>query len=89
MDDAPLRLPKPLEVFVEEQVRSGAYADRSAVINDAVERLSKRAASEEAKRERLRAALADSIARLDRGEGIVVDDLDAFFDEIMIEATRP
>ena len=39
MDDAPLRLPKPLEVFVEEQVRSGAYADRSAVINDAVERL--------------------------------------------------
>lgn len=89
MDDAPLRLPKPLEVFVEEQVRSGAYADRSAVINDAVERLSKRAASEEARRERLRAALADSIARLDRGEGIVVDDLDAFFDEIMIEATRP
>ena len=89
MDDAPLRLPKPLEVFVEEQVRSGAYADRSAVINDAVERLSKRAASEEAKRERLRAALADSIARLDRGEGIVVDDLDAFFDEIVIEATRP
>jgi putative addiction module CopG family antidote len=89
MDDAPLRLPKPLEVFVEEQVRSGAYADRSAVINDAVERLSKRAASEEAKRERLRAALADSIARLDRGEGIVIDDLDAFFDEIMIEATRP
>ena len=89
MDDAPLRLPKPLEVFVEEQVRSGAYADRSAVINDAVERLSKRAASEEAKRERLRAALADSIARLDRGEGIVVDDLDALFDEIMIEATRP
>ena len=89
MDDAPLRLPKPLEVFVEEQVRSGAYADRSAVINDAVERLSKRAASEEARRERLRAALADSIARLDRGEGIVVDDLDAFFDEIMTEATRP
>ena len=89
MDDAPLRLPKPLEVFVEEQVRSGAYADRSAVINDAVERLSKRAASEEARRERLRAALADSIARLDRGEGIVIDDLDAFFDEIMIEATRP
>ena len=89
MDDAPLKLPEPLEVFVEEQVRSGAYADRSAVINDAVERLSKRAATEEAKRERLRVALAGSIERLDRGEGIIVDDLDAFFDEIMIEATRP
>lgn len=89
MDDAPLRLPKSLEVFVEEQVRSGAYADRSAVINDAVERLSKKAANDEAKRQRLRAALADSIERLDRGEGIEVDDLDALFDEIMIEATRP
>ncbi|MFC5342802.1 type II toxin-antitoxin system ParD family antitoxin [Brevundimonas staleyi] len=88
MDDAPFRLPKSLESFVEEQVRSGAYADRSALINDAVERLSKKAANDEAKRQRLRAALADSVERLDRGEGIEVEDLDAFFDEIMTEATR-
>lgn len=87
MDDAPLKLAEPLEAFVEDQVRSGAYPDRDAVISDAVGRLKSEADADEAKLARLNRILRDAKERLDRGEGEVVTDLDAYFDEILAEAT--
>jgi Arc/MetJ-type ribon-helix-helix transcriptional regulator len=88
MNDMPLKLSEPLELFVNEQLRAGAYPSREAVINDAVSRLKKAVVGDEAKRARLRAAIAPAIERMDRGEGHVVDDLNAYADTIMAEATR-
>ena len=90
MADAALNLPPALDAFVEDQVRSGAYHDRTAVITDAVELLRERAAADEddAKLARLNVKLQKAIDSLDRGEGIEITDLDAHFDEIMAEVVR-
>ena len=88
MDDAPLKLAEPLEVFVESQVRSGAYPDRDALVADAVERLKAEVEEDERKLARLRSLIAEATERLDRGEGHVVEDLDAYFEDILEEATR-
>lgn len=86
VDDA-LNLPAPLDAFVEEQVASGAYPDRDAVITDAVDRLREQAAADldddDAKLARLNAKLQKAIDSLDRGEGIEITDLDAYFDGVM------
>ncbi len=87
MDDAPLKLSEPLEAFVEDQVRSGAYPDRDALISEAVGRLKSEADVDEEKLARLNRILKDAKKRLDRGEGEVVTDLDAYFDRIFAEAT--
>lgn len=85
------KLPPQLDDFIDEQVRSGAYADRNAVITDALDLLRERMAGDaiddETKLARLNAKLQKGIDQLDRGEGIVVDDIEAFFDEITAEIT--
>jgi len=88
MTDAALNLPPALDAFVEDQVASGAYPDREAVITDAVERLRERAAADQdddAKLARLNAKLQKAVDSLDRGEGIEITDLTAHFDEIEAE----
>ncbi|WP_420471782.1 ribbon-helix-helix domain-containing protein [Brevundimonas sp. FT23042] len=88
MADAALNLPPALDAFVEDQVRSGAYRDREAVITDAVALLRDRTASGEddaAKLARLNARLQAGIEQLDRGEGEEVTDLGAWFDAIEAE----
>ena len=88
MANAALNLPPALDAFVEDQVRSGAYPDREAVITDAVERLRERAAADQdddAKLARLNAKLQKAVDSLDRGEGIEITDLTAHFDEIEAE----
>lgn len=86
MSDAAHRLPRPLDDFVEQQVQSGAYSDREAVIEAAVQRLKAEAEADQAKMIRLNSILADAAARLDRGEGEEVTDLKAYFDAIEAEA---
>jgi len=79
-------LPPALDAFVDDQVRTGAYRDRQAVITDAVELLRQRAAADEdddAKLARLNVKLQEAIDSLDRGEGIEITDLDAYFDGVM------
>ena len=92
MGNPALNLPPALDAFVDDQVRSGAYADREALIVGAVdllrERIAADAADDEAKLARLNAKLETAIDRLDRGEGIAVTDLNAHFDEIMAEVRR-
>lgn len=81
-------LPPALDAFVDDQVRTGAYRDRQAVITDAVERLRERAAADEdddAKLARLNVKLQEAIDSLDRGEGIEITDIRAHFDEIEAE----
>lgn len=86
-----LNLPPALDAFVEDQVRSGAYRDRQAVITDAVQLLRDHAAADEdddVKLARLNTKLQKAIDSLDRGEGIEITDLTAHFDEIMAEVVR-
>jgi Arc/MetJ-type ribon-helix-helix transcriptional regulator len=88
MDDAPLKLKQPLAAFVEDQIQSGAYPNRDALVADAIERLKTEVDNDDLKMARLRRIIAEATERLDRGEGQVVDDLDAYFDEMLEEATR-
>lgn len=81
-------LPETLDAFVDEQVRSGAYQTRDAVIVDAVERLRAEIETDDAKLERLNLSLRDAASQLDRGEGVLVTDIEAHFDEIEAEALR-
>lgn len=87
MSQAAVSLSEPLEAFVQDQVRSGAFPDRDAVIREAVSLLQDQAAEDAAKTVRLRTILADAAERLDRGQGHQVDDIDGYFDNIIKEAT--
>ena len=79
-----LNLPPALDAFVEDQVRSGDYPDRNAVIVDAVALLSEQIAADaiddDTKLARLNAKLQKAIDQLDRGEGIEVTDIGAWLD---------
>ncbi|WP_426040890.1 ribbon-helix-helix domain-containing protein [Brevundimonas sp. TWP2-3-4b1] len=86
MANPALTLPPVLDAFIEEQVASGAYRDRDAVIADAVDLLRERATDhmdDETRLARLNAKLKKAIDGLDRGEGIEITDLDAYFDGVM------
>jgi antitoxin ParD1/3/4 len=71
-------LGKHFEEMIREKVASGRYANASEVVREAL-RLYE---IDEEKLTRLRAKIAESDAQFERGEGIVVTDLRAFFDEI-------
>lgn len=89
MANPALNLPPALDAFVEEQVASGAYADRDAVIVDAVDRLREQAVAtldDDTKLLRLNAKLQEAVDSLDRGEGIEIKDLNAYFDGVMTRA---
>ena len=87
MAQSALKLPPSLDAFVEEQVRSGAYPDREAVIVEAVDMLRVQIAadeiSDEEKLARLNAKLQKAVDSLDRGEGIEITDLKAYFEDVM------
>lgn len=87
MADGAHKLPGPLDDFVEQQVRSGAYRDRDAVIEAAVERMKAEIEIDQAKLTRLNAMLADADESLRRGEGELVTDIKAYFEAIEAEAT--
>ena len=83
MAETVFTLPEPLVSFVEDQVKSGAYRDRDAVVADALARMRDQAAEDdEVKLARLNARLQIAIDELERGEGIEITDLDAHFDEV-------
>lgn len=84
MADAALNLPPALDAFVEDQVRSGHYSDREALIIDALdllrEQLAAEAIDDETKLARLNAKLQTAIDSLDRGEGVEITDTKAWLD---------
>ncbi len=76
-----IRLRPEHERFIEQRIKSGKYADASAVIDDALGllRLTPRSLDE------LGEMLDVGIQQLDRGEGITLrneQELKAFFDDI-------
>jgi len=69
--------------FIEERVAAGEYRDAGEVIQAGLRLLEEARQLHELKVERLRAALAQGIEQLDRGEGaeIPLDDIDRYFEE--------
>jgi Arc/MetJ-type ribon-helix-helix transcriptional regulator len=70
--------------FVQSLIASGEFQTETQVVGAALSKLE----ADRRKIETLREQLQPSIERLDRGEGIELDDagLDAFFEEIIQES---
>jgi antitoxin ParD1/3/4 len=71
-------LGKHFEDFIREQVESGRYANASEVVREAL----RRQEIYEIKLERLRAKIVEAEASFERGEGIEITDLDAYFEDL-------
>jgi antitoxin ParD1/3/4 len=71
-------LGKHFEEFIRKQVESGRYANASEVVREAL----RRQEIYEIKLERLRAKIAEAEASFERGEGIEITDLDAYFEDL-------
>lgn len=73
-----VNLEAPQELFVDEQVRSGAYPDADAVIRAALDRLKADAEAEARKEARFAALMRSSIDQVTRGDVERVDDTRAW-----------
>ena len=85
MSTLSIDLTDTLEAFVAKQVGSGDYASAEEVVLASLRRFHVQEQAEAAKMERFLALVQEGIDEIDRGEGIVVTDLTAFFDDIMAE----
>jgi antitoxin ParD1/3/4 len=81
-------LTETLDRFVEDRVASGQFRDASEVVGAGLTLLKKRAEREQRKLERLRAAIQVGIDEIERGEGEVIEDLEAWFDRLEAEVNR-
>jgi antitoxin ParD1/3/4 len=77
-----INLTDALDRFVAELVQSGSYQNASEVVRAGLRLLK----AEEETRARKLAALNAAIQEgIDSGPGVVIEDIDAFFDEMMDE----
>ncbi len=72
------------DAFIDEMLRAGEYRNASEALRDAIRALQQRRAEEALKLDKLRLAIRQGVAALDRGEYTEVEDedLDAFLDEV-------
>ncbi|MCK6450085.1 MAG: type II toxin-antitoxin system ParD family antitoxin [Alphaproteobacteria bacterium] len=78
------------DAFIDEMLRAGEYRNASEALRDAIRALQQRRAEEALKLEKLRLAIRQGVAALDRGEYTEVEDedLDAFLDEVAASDRR-
>ncbi len=78
------------DAFIDEMLKAGEYRNASEVLRDALRALQQRRAEEALKLERLRVAIQQGVAALERGEYTEVEDedLDAFLDELATSERR-
>lgn len=77
-----INLTDALDRFVAEQVASGQFQNASEVVRAGLRALKADQAAHAAKVDALRAAIQEGI---DSGPGIMVEDIDAYFDQMMDE----
>ena len=72
------------DAFIDEVLKAGEYRNASEAMRDAIRALQQRRAEEALKLDKLRLAIQQGIAALDRGDYTEVEDedLDAFLDEL-------
>lgn len=70
--------------FIDEMLQAGEYRNASEALRDAIRALQQRRAEEALKLEKLRVAIQQGVAALDRGEYTEVEEeeLDAYLDEL-------
>jgi putative addiction module CopG family antidote len=76
----------PLDQFVQDQVASGAYPDAEAVVSAGLRLLETDADDEAEKMRRFLSKVRSGLDQLDRGEGVEVTDLQAYFDALEAKA---
>lgn len=83
METITVILPEYVIAFIQQEIAAGRFDDESAAITVAVERLMPSDYRWEEDE-----ALLEAIAEVDRGEGIVITDMNAFFDQCSREASE-
>jgi antitoxin ParD1/3/4 len=78
------------DAFIDEMLEAGEYRNASEAVRDAIRALRQRRAMEALKLDRLRLAINQGVAALDRGDYTEVDDedLDAYLDDLAAPARR-
>lgn len=78
------------DAFIDEMLKAGEYRNASEALRDALRALQQRRAEEALKLEKLRVAIQQGVAALDRGDYTEVEDedLDAFLDELATSDRR-
>jgi antitoxin ParD1/3/4 len=78
------------DAFIDEMLKTGEYRNASEAVRDAIRALRQRRAEEAFKLDKLRVAIRQGVAALDRGEFTEVDDdnLDAYLDDLAAPARR-
>jgi antitoxin ParD1/3/4 len=78
------------DAFIDEMLKKGEYRNASEALRDAIRALQQRRAEEALKLEKLRLAIQQGVAALDRREYTEVEDedLDAFLDELATSDRR-
>lgn len=79
-------VPPEFQQFVEQQIVSGRYHSADEVVSDGLPLLQER----DRRLQELRAEIQPALDRLDRGEGIELDEagLEDFFDQIVTEVDQ-
>jgi antitoxin ParD1/3/4 len=78
------------DAFIDEVLTAGEYRNASEAVRDAIRALQQRRAEEALKLDKLRLAIDQGIAALDRGDYTDVEDedLDAYLDDLAAPARR-
>ncbi len=78
------------DAFIDEMLNAGEYRDASEAMRDAVRALRQRRAEEALKLDKLRVAIQQGLAALDRGDYTEVEDedLDAYLDDLATSDRR-
>jgi antitoxin ParD1/3/4 len=78
------------DAFIDKMLKTGEYRNASEALRDAIRALQQRRAEETLKLEKLRLAIQQGVAALDRGEYTEVEDedLDAYLDELATSDRR-
>lgn len=77
-----VNLDGPQELFVDEQVKSGAYPDADAVIRAGLESLKNERDAEAAKEARFATLIQEGLDQIERGEVVRVDDIRAWLNTL-------
>ncbi len=77
-----------LDRYVEDRVQSGEFQNASEVVRAGLRLLKAQEEADRLKLERLKAAIQVGLDELDRGEGELVEDLEAWFDGVEAEVDR-
>ena len=78
------------DAFIDEMLRAGEYRNASEALRDAIRTLQLKRTEETLKLDKLRVAIQQGVAALNRGEftDVADEDLDAYLDDLAAPAQR-